>query len=38
MTQEPEKEERKKGPIDRVGIFKRLPIDPGDFVHYTPEV
>ena len=33
-----DKKEKKKKMIDRVGVFKRLPIDPLDYMHYTPDV
>ena len=33
-----DKKGKKKNMVERVGVFKRLPIDPLDYMHYTPEV
>jgi hypothetical protein len=32
------KKKKKRPMVDRLGIFKRLPIDPVEFMHYTPEM
>ena len=38
FIQEDKKVDKAKNIVDRVGLFKRLPIDPIDFMHYSAEV
>jgi hypothetical protein len=33
-----DKKKKRKDMLERLGVFKRLPIDPMDYLHYTPEI